>query len=159
MRVILARHRAATGHGVPPAVHAYRVPDDPASAPIWQAVCGTEVKAIEAEIVPQYTGLPCSICLLAALSEEAPNTPTTSNQRARIGTQPAMQPVSPRGSYVVALAGERKTHLVGPRAPRATLDGRDVVHTLCGHLGWGPHVSPQPGWSICEECSDAAGNA
>ena len=66
---------------------------------------------------------------------------------------------TPSRASFVALAGERQTHLVGPRAPRSTLDGRGVVHTLCGHLGWGPHVSPQPGWSICEECSDAAGYA
>ncbi len=156
MRVLLARRR--TGDAQTSPVHAYRVPDDPSSIPVWQAVCGAELKAVEAEVVPQYTGSPCSICLLSALSEDAMNAPTTWEQRARIGTQPAMQPVSPRGSYAVALAGERQTHLVGPQAPQSTLDGRDVVHTLCGHLGWGPHIAPQPGWPICVECSDAAGN-
>lgn len=123
------------------------------------SVCGTELAADEAEIVAQYTGTPCSICLLSALHEDTTNATTTRDQRERIGTQPATQPVSPRGTYAVALAGERQTHLVGPRAPRSTLDGRDVVHTLCGHLGWGPHIAPQPGWPICAECSDAAGNA
>lgn len=158
MRVILARRRA--GDAEPPSsVHAYRVPDDPASAPVWQAVCGAELKAADAEIVPQYTGAPCSICLLSALGEDAMKAPTTRDQRSRIGTRPAMHPISARGSYAVALAGERETHLVGPDAPRSMLDGCDVVHTLCGHLGWGPHLSPQPGWPICAECSDATGNA
>lgn len=158
MRVILARRReSARAPGKFAEVHAYRVPDDPTSVPAWQSVCGVELKSDEAELVPQYTGAPCSICLLAALSEDGTNASTSRDQRARIGTRPAMQPVSPRGSYAVALAGERETHLVGPHAPRSTLDGRDVVHTLCGHLGWGPHVSPQPGWPICPECSDAAG--
>lgn len=156
MRVILARRRA---DDQPPSfVHAYRVPDDPTLEPVWQAACGAELKADEAEIVPQYTGAPCSICLISALSADTANASTTGEQRERIGTQPAMQPVSPRGIYAVALAGERHTHLVGPRAPRSTLDGRDVVHTLCGHLGWGPHLSPQPGWPICTECADATGD-
>ena len=159
MRVLLARRRAGDD-AAPSAVHAYRVPDDePTSLPVWQAACGTKLQADEAEIVARYTGAPCSICLLAALAEDEAATPTSRDQCERIGAQPAMQPVSPRGIYAVALAGERKTHLVGPRAPRSTLDGRDVVHTLCGHLGWGPHRCPQPGWPICAERSDAAGNA
>lgn len=158
MRVILARrHESARAPEEFAEVHAYRVPDDPASVPVWRSVCGVELTAAEAEVVPQYTGAPCSICLLSALGEEATNAPTTREQRSRIGTRPAMQPVSPRGSYAVALAGERETHLVGPHAPRSTLDGRAVVHTLCRHLGWGPHTSPQPGWPICPECSDAVG--
>ena len=158
MRVLLARRRNGDG-ATSSAVHAYRVPDDAASMPVWQAVCGTKLEADQAEIVPQYTGVPCSICLISALSDDAATVSTTGHQRERIGTQPAMQPVSPRGIYAVALAGQRHTHLVGPRAPRSTLDGRDVVHTMCGHLGWGPHLCPQPDWPICTECSDAAGTA
>ena len=157
MRVLLARRRGADDP-TPSTVHAYRVPADPTSVPVWRSVCGVELKPDEADVVPRYTGAPCSICLLSALHEEAANAPTTRDQRERISTQPVMQPISPRGTYAVALAGERQTHLVGPRAPRSTLDGRDVVHTLCGHLGWGPHIAPQPGWPICPECSDAAGN-
>lgn len=158
MRVLLARRRGGDDL-TPSAVHAYRVPDELTSVPVWQAVCGAELKADEVEVVAQYTGAPCSICLLAALHEDTANAATSRDQRERISTQPAMQPISPRGTYAVALAGERQTHLVGPRAPRSTLDGRGVVHTLCGHLGWGPHIAPQPGWPICPECSDAAGTA
>lgn len=155
MRVILARRRVA-GDEAPPAVHAFRVPNDPASAPVWQAVCGVELKAVEAEVVPKHTGAPCSVCLLAALAEDGATAPTTRDQRTRIGTRPVMQPVSPRGSYAVALAGERQTHLVSSHAPRSALDGQNVVQALCGHLGWGPMATPPQGWPVCSECSDAA---
>ncbi len=162
MRVILARRRgAARAAGEFAAVHAYRVPDDPSSVEVWQAVCGVELKPGEAEEVPRFTGAPCSICLLAALGEDpagSPSTSTTEEQRSRVGTYPAMQPIAPSGCWAVALWGDREAHLVGPNAPRAQLDGRDIVHSLCGHLGWGPLASPPPGWPVCGECSDAAGN-
>ncbi len=153
MRVILARQRVA-GNQVPPAVHAFRVPDDPTSVPTWHAVCGVQLTPIGAEVVPQYTGAPCSVCLMATLGDQAAR--TTRQQRTRIGTRPVMQPVSPQGRYATALAGERQAHLVGPHAPRSTLDDEQVVQGLCGSLGWGPLVSPPADWPICTECSDAA---
>lgn len=156
MRVILARRRVA-GDQAPPSVHAFRVPDAPMSVPVWQAVCGVQLTPVEAEVVPQYTGAPCSVCLMATLGDQAAR--TTQQQRTRIGTRPAMQPVSPRGRYAIALAGEHHAHLVGQHAPRSTLDGQDVVQALCGHLGWGPLLAPPAGWPVCAECSDAAGKS
>ncbi len=153
MRVILARLRVA-GDQAPPAVHAFRTPDNPTSVPVWRAVCGVQLTPVEAEVVPQYTGAPCSVCLMATIGDQAAR--TTQQQRTRIGTRPAMQPVSPRGRYAAALAGERTTHLVGPHASQSTLDGHEVVQGLCGFLGWGPLVSPPSDYSICPECSDAA---
>ncbi len=155
MRVILARHRVV-GDPAPPSVHAFRVPDNPMSAPMWHSVCGVQLTPIEAEVVPQYTGAPCSVCLMATIGDQAAR--TTQQQRTRVGTRPVMQPVSPRGRYAAALAGEREMHLVGPHAPRSTLDGQDVVQGLCGHLGWGPLTALPAGSSICAECSNAAGN-
>lgn len=118
MRVILARHHAATTRGAPPAVHAYRVPDDPASVTVWKAVCGDELAPQDAEQVPRFTGAPCSECLLAALGYES------SDERARtVGTYPTLHPVSAGGRWAVALWGERTCHLVAPDAPRAQLEG------------------------------------
>lgn len=154
MRVILARRRA--GDQLPHSVHAFRVPDRPASVPVWHAVCGVQLAPTEAEVVPQYTGAPCSVCLLATIGDQAAR--TTQQQRTRIGTRPAMQPVS-RGDYATALHGEHLTHLVGPHAARSTLDGEPVVQGLCGHLGWGPLLSPPAGRPVCTECSDAAEGA
>lgn len=156
MPVILARRRTG-GDGQPPPVHAYRVPHDPASVDVWRSVCGVELKPAEAEVLPRFVGAPCSVCLLAAFGQDAANTPTTREQRSRLGTRPAIQPVSPSGRWAVAVGGEREAHLVGSNAPRSQLDGREVVHVLCGHLGWGPLESPPPGWPVCAECSDAAG--
>lgn len=151
MPVLLARRRIASAEPAP--VHAFRVPGDPASVPVWRSVCGIDLPAAEAEVLGQYTGAPCSVCLMATISEQAAH--TTQQQRTRVGTRPAMQPVSPTGHYAAALAGERTTHLVRPHAPRSTLDGEQVVQGLCGFLGWGPLVSPPAGFSICTECSHA----
>lgn len=152
MRVILARRLAATARGAQPAVHAYRVPDDPASMPVWQAVCGNELAPHNAEQVPRFTGAPCSACLLATIANQP------SPERAwHVGTYPALQPASPTGRWAMALWGERETHLVAPDAPRAQLDGRDVVHTLCGHLGWGPLDTAPADWPLCPECKHAQG--
>lgn len=155
MRVILARRRVVGGQA-PPSVHAFRVPDNPLSVPVWQAVCGVQLTPVEAEVVPQYTGAPCSVCLMATLGDQAAR--TTQQQRTRIGTRPAMQPVS-RGHYATALHGEHLTHLVGPHAARSTLDGEPVVQGLCGHLGWGPLLSPPSGRPVCAECAEAAGKS
>lgn len=153
MRVILARRLTATAGGAPPAVHAYRVPDDPASVPKWKAVCGDELAPHDAEQVPHFTGAPCSVCLLATIGDQTPR------EHARhIGTYPALQPVSPNGRWAIALWGERAAHLVTPDAPRAQLDGRDVVQALCGHLGWGPFHAAPPGWALCPECQHIRGH-
>ena len=75
MRVILARRReAARAPGEFPTVHAYRVPDDPASVPVWRSVCGVNLTATEAEVMPQYTGAPCSVCLMATIGDQAART-------------------------------------------------------------------------------------
>ncbi len=161
MRVILARRcETARASGEFPTVHAYQVSDDPASVDVWRSVCGVELKPAEAEEVPRFTGAPCSICLLSAIDEDAARSTTSTSsreQRFHLGTYPAMQPVAPSGPWAVALWGEREVHLVEPNAPRSQLDGRDVVHVLCGHLGWGPLASPPLGWPVCAECADAVG--
>ena len=108
MRVILARARTNTAGGAPPAVHAYRVPHDAASVPVWKAVCGDELAPHEAEEVPRFTGAPCSICLLATIGEQTPH------ERARdVGTYPVLQPVSPAGRWAVALWGRERHHAQG----------------------------------------------
>ena len=151
MGTILARHRsAAAGHGNPPPVHAYRVPDDPTSVPVWRAVCGDELKPDEAEEVPRFTGAPCSVCMMFAIGHDGPD--LDADARARVRTYPVLRPVSPTGRYAVALWGERESHFVAADAARGRLDGRDVVHALCGHLGWGPLDSPPSGWPVCREC-------
>lgn len=154
MRVILARRRhAATARGAPPPVHAYRVPEEPTSVPRWRAICGDELAPHEAEQVPRFTGAPCSICLLATINDQDPR------DRARgTSTYPALQPISPTGGWAVALWGERTSHLVGRGAPRAQLDGHDVVHALCGHLGWGPLDAPPADCPLCPECRQIRGH-
>lgn len=153
MRVILARARTHTARGGPPTVHAYRVPDGPTSVRVWKAVCGNELAPHEAEEVPRFTGAPCSICLLATIGDQP------SHERARdVGTYPALQPVSPTGRWAVALWGERAVHIVAADAPRAQLDGHDVVQARCGHLGWGPLDAAPPNWPLCPECHHVRGH-
>lgn len=148
MPVILARRRIAGAE--PPAVHAFRVPHNPAQLPVWRSVCGVELAAAEAEVVGQYVGAPCSVCLMATFGDQASR--TTQAQRTRIGTRPVMQPVSPSGGYAVAMAGERMVHLVASGVPRSKLDGQSVVQALCGHLGWGPYITAPTGYDVCAEC-------
>lgn len=156
MRVILARHRnAATTDVAPPSVHAYRVPDDHVSVPVWRAVCGHELKPEEAEQVPQFTGAPCSLCLMFAIVDDQYTHQIETSERARFPTYPVGQAVSPNGRYAVALWGQRESHLVATGAPRSQLDGRDVVMALCGHLAWGPLRTAPPGWPVCAECREA----
>lgn len=156
MRVILARHRGARPGGRPPAVHAYRVPDDPFSVPVWRAACGHELEPAEAEEVPQFTGAPCSTCLMFAIADDHRGHRVEAGERSAFGTYPALQPVTPGGRHAVALWGERQSHLVAPDARRSRLDGRDVVMAMCGHLAWGPLASAPPGWPLCEECGELA---
>lgn len=148
MHVILARRLSATAGEAPPAVHAYGVPDAPPPMPVWRAVCGDELDPQDAEQVPPFTGAPCSVCLLATIGIHSPN-----ETGRNVGTYPALQPVCPTGRWAVALWGERTSHLVAPDAPRAQLEGRDVVHALCGHLGWGPFDTVPNDYPLCPECA------
>ncbi len=149
MLLILARRHTATAREAPPAVHAYGVPDDddPASMPVWRAVCGDELDPQDAERVPLFTGAPCSVCLLTTIGIHGPH-----ECAGNVGTYPALQPVSLTGRWAVALWGERATHLVAPDAPRAQLNGREVVRARCGHLGWGPFEVAPNGYPLCAEC-------
>ena len=160
MPVILARRRTTRIGANPPAVHAYQQPDDDGVPPVWRAVCGAELAAAEAERVPRFTGAPCTACLMFAFGQQAASSavevePPPRNQW---GTYPAYAPISPGGSYALALWGERAVHMVTDRSVRGQLDGRDVVQALCGHLGWGP-LQPESvprGWPICAECRGVA---
>lgn len=137
-------------------MHAYRVPDDPRCEPIWQAACGVKLAAAEAEYTSQFTGAPCTACLMMAFGQQQPGPARVEAwERAERGTRPAIQPVIAHGRYAAALTGERQIHLVAPHAPRGQLDGSAVVHALCGHLGWGPYQSPPADWPICGECRQA----
>lgn len=150
MPVILARRaHAGISDG---AVHAYSLPDHNPEPTVWTAVCGVTVASVEVERVAQFTGAPCSACLIAALGQQAHVTTFSGNLAPGLGTYPVYTPVSPTGTYAVALWGERLVHWVADRAVRGQFDGRDVVQSVCGHLGWGPLDSPPRGWPTCSEC-------
>ncbi len=160
MRVVLARRRRPTSGGYPPAVHAYRVPEQGSTAvPVWHAACGDEIAPHDAEVVPRFVGAPCSTCMLAALGGDGGEETTVgTSTRSKLTTYPARARISPTGRYATALWGEHTIHFVGPDAPEGRLDGYRVVQSLCGHLGWGP-LAPESvprGWPTCTECMRAA---
>ncbi|GAB2748668.1 hypothetical protein GCM10027174_23800 [Salinifilum aidingensis] len=159
MRVVLARRRRPTNGGRPPAVHAYRVPEqDGPAVPLWRAACGDEIAPHDAEVVPRFVGAPCSTCMLAALGEDGADAAVGTSTRSKLTTYPARARISPTGRYATALWGEHTIHFVAPDAPEGQLDGYRVVQALCGHLGWGPLApdSVPRGWPTCEECLHAA---
>ena len=150
MPVILARHAYAGTEGG--AVHAYRLPDREPEPAVWTAACGATVASVEVERVEQFTGAPCPTCLIAAFGQRSVVTAFSGNLAPGLGTYPVYTPVSPTGSYAVALYGERLVHWVADRSVCGQLDGRDVVQSVCGHLGWGPLDTPPRGWPTCGEC-------
>lgn len=150
VRVVLARHRyAASAPGEPPEVHAYLVPDDDISSVPWRAPCGARIRRENAEVVPAFTGAPCSACaLLIAASDPAP---------ARACAEEPPEPGSAPTREGFSLSWrERELHRVAADAPRTEFDGRTVVLGLCGRLGWGPTPTPPRGWPRCPECDRIA---
>lgn len=151
--LILARRVGASTSGG--AVHAYDLPDGESVPPLWRAVCGAQLAAVEAEQVAPFTGVPCPVCLMKAAGDEvrAGEAQSALPSEGVPATCPNV-PITSNGSYAAGLRG-RELHRVEPGAVRGRLDGRDVVQTSCGHLGWGPLSggSVPPEWPLCAECA------
>lgn len=130
-------------------VHVVRIPE--VDQGVVRTACGVTADPDELVPVREFTGAPCSGCVMvmmgcSAVVDEPVET-----------TAPTGDPVHPEGRYAVAFRGVREAHLVEPGAVRGQLDGRAVVQTLCCHLGWGPLASAPHGWPLCAECARLAG--
>ena len=148
--VVLARLREEfASPGRPREVHAYWVPDG-GEAGVLTAPCGHRLEPGRGERVEMFDGVPCSPCLLLSLD--------AGGSASRIEVSPAgTGEIVPSGRCAVGLRGDQVQHFVGGGAVRGSLDGRSVVLTLCGHLGWGPLATAPEHWAVCAECSGVAG--
>ncbi|NYH79908.1 hypothetical protein FHR84_003257 [Actinopolyspora biskrensis] len=146
MTVLLARQRADLARGgEPPAVHAYRLPDNADTPDTLTAACGHELKPGEGEQMSASTGAPCTPCLLAVATQ----VPATASRQPDVPTVA----VDPAGGYAAGLRGEQVCHFVPDHRITGQLDGRSVVQTVCGCLAWGPLHTPPEEWPVCEECT------
>lgn len=148
--VVVARLRqefASPGH--PREVHAYSVPAG-GDVGTLIAPCGNRLEPGRGERVEMFDGVPCSPCLL--LSTDAGGSPSRGAECAADAGETV-----PSGRCAVGLRGDQVQHFVGDGAVRGSLDGRSVVLTLCGHLGWGPLATAPEHWPVCAECSGVAG--
>lgn len=149
--VVLARLREEfASAGRPREVHAYSVPDG-GEAGVLTAPCGHRLEPGRGERVEVFDGVPCSPCLLLSLdaggsASGGPESPAGAGETV------------PSGRRAVGLRGDQVQHFVGDGAVRGSLDGRSVVLTVCGHLGWGPLATAPEHWPVCTECSDVAGS-
>ncbi|QIZ36982.1 hypothetical protein [Saccharopolyspora sp. ASAGF58] len=153
--VVLARLRLEyASPGGPPEVHAYLVPAEKLGEPVvLTAPCGHVLEPGKGEQVAVFVGVPCVPCMLYTLGNDA------ADERPALATEPErpVGDIADSRRYAVGLRGDHMRHLVADNAIRSTLDGRDVVHTACGHLGRGPLESAPEHWPICPECCEAAG--
>ena len=148
--MVLARLREEfAAPGRPPEVHAYTVPAG-GDAGVLTAPCGHRLEPGRGERVEVFDGVPCSPCLLLSLDAG------TSASRSAEFPAAAGETVE-FGRCAVGLRGDQVQHFVGDGAVRGSLDGRSVVLTLCGHLGWGPLETAPEHWPVCAECSGIAG--
>lgn len=147
--VVLARLReefASPGH--PREVHAYSI--SPGDAGVLTAPCGNRLEPGRGERVEVFDGVPCSPCLLLSLD--------VGGSASRVEDFPVgAGETVPAGHRAVGLRGDQVQHFVDDGAVRGSLDGRSVVLTLCGHLGWGPLETAPEHWPVCAECSGIAG--
>lgn len=137
-------------NAAPSEVHAYPVSADDTQT-VLTARCGHVLEAGKGERVAMFAGAPCSVCLLFAMGAEGP----VADRGGELPTEleyPFGQ-VGASGRYAVGLRGDRCRHLVADNAIRSTLDGSGVVHTICGHLGWGPLESAPEQWPLCPDCT------
>lgn len=141
----------------PPEVHAYPLPADD-NAVTLIAPCGNVLEPARSERVTAFRGAPCVPCVLSlpglgerGISPSDPELPT--------GDPEPPDLLDDFGSCAVDLRGDRIRHLVPADAVRGRLEGGDVVHTTCGHLGRGPVGTAPRDWPICAECTRAAETA
>ena len=147
--VVLARLREEfASPGRPREVHAYSVPAGGEVA-VLIAACGYRLEPGRGERVEVFDGVPCSPCLLLSID--------AGSSASRSAEFPAdAEETVPSGCRAVGLRGDQVQHFVGDGAVRGSLDGRSVVLTLCGHLGWGPLESAPEHWPACAECAGIA---
>lgn len=152
MTLVLARRADAVAPD--DVVHAFELPVHRPPPVLWRAACGAELAAAEAEQVRRFTGAPCPRCLVVAFGthQANPDSLNAAPPRPHLGTHPEIMPISPTGTWALALWGERTVHRVTDRRVRGQLEGRDVVQAVCGRLGWGPVLAPPEDWPVCEEC-------
>jgi hypothetical protein len=148
--VVLARLREEfASPGCPREVHAYSVPGGGEVA-VLTAPCGNRLKPGRGERVEMFDGVPCSPCLLLSLD--------AGGSASMIEESPAgTGKTVPSGRFAVGLRGDQVQHIVDDVAVRGSLDGRSVVLTLCGNLGWGPLATAPGHWPVCAECAGIAG--
>lgn len=156
--VLLARLRPEyASPSRPPQVHAYPLPVGGRAVRLV-APCGNVLEPDRAERVASFRGMPCVPCLLSLPGWDERGTEPV-NESWSSGEAELPYVVGDFGDHAVDLRGDRVRHLVAADAVRGELDGRDVVHTMCGHLGWGPCRTVPRDWPLCAECAQVAGPA
>lgn len=154
---MVALARRVGGSGAPPEVHAFRTTGE-----TWVAACGAKASPEDLELVPSFTGAPCMTCFMTAAlaSGVAPVTREQLEAPLRELEEPPGELViegapTPDEPFAVSLR-EKLVHRVAPDAPRTELNGRPVVISECGLLGWPCENAPE-GWEMCAGCDEATG--
>lgn len=171
--VILAR-QPSTG-AAPPSVHVWRIAAD-GTETCWSA-CGVSASFGALEHVDRFTGAPCLICWLSAISAtdigEQPVDQTSAGQepvdqrvaaaapsrRPEPGVARAEVTAYAQGrtyAYTPDLGDDEVVHLADPHGIRAHRADIPVVQAMCGHVGRGLLEHAPDGAIVCDECAEAA---
>lgn len=111
-----------------------------------QALCGFTAHESVLEPLPDVVGpLPCELCIARTSSHGTLAPPDTQV------TVPA-DDVDSRRTYAVGLRGESEWHDVPEHPVMEIYEGREVVVTECGVIGFLLFGKPPPGYEPCDAC-------
>ncbi|SFP51544.1 hypothetical protein SAMN05421810_102813 [Amycolatopsis arida] len=114
------------------------------------ALCGMSFPPGVLENLPEIGGAPCTACLATPGPTPAGGPPVR-----RPSPHPRRGPAIPAGrTSAVGLRETRLVHRVPAHPLASVLDGRTVVITTCGVLGWLLRDEPPTTWPRCTSCHD-----
>jgi hypothetical protein len=156
--VIFARLLREHAHGESQRVtHLIALPQNGTLPTELHARCGASFPTYALENLPGIGGAPCVACLAAI-----PLPPSAlSDPDAMPSLPPASRPTPHRrrppppsaGAVALGLREEDLVHRVPDKPLASVLDGRTVVITECGVLGWIVQKEPDSQWRRCEACA------
>ncbi|MBQ0928644.1 hypothetical protein [Saccharopolyspora endophytica] len=145
MSVIIARLSAGADRRADRRAHFFDPEYSLQPGGMRQALCGFTAHESVLEPLPDAVGpLPCELCIAR----------TSPHRTLAPDTQVAVpaDDVDSRRIYAVGLRGESEWHRVPEHPVMQIYEGREVVVTECGVIGFLLFGTPPPGYEPCDAC-------
>jgi hypothetical protein len=141
--------------------HLIRLPCDGTLPVELTAHCGARFPPHVLENLVGIGGAPCNACLAAIpLPAAAPLRDLDALPSLPLAHRPTPHPrhrtppaVPAPKAVVLGLREEELVHRVPDKPLASVLDGRTVVITVCGVLGWLTTATPEPHFRRCDDCA------